>query len=293
MTIRAALDEATATLRAAGVETPRVDAEWLLADLLPGGRRDVVLGLDRALDAGLAARYRGVVHRRAAREPLQLIRGWQDFLDVRVGLAAGVLVPRPETETLAEWALELLPPADPGRRPLVVDVGTGSGCIAAAIAHAREDVRVLAIELDAATAGVARFNVARLGLGDRVSVVAADALTTVAEGAVDLIVSNPPYLPTDLLPGLPPEVSAHEPALALDGGRDGLVVIRRLIEEAPRRLRPGGVLVLETAGDLQVRRASTLMRTAGLIGVATRRDLTGIERFVAGTSPAISHQEER
>ena len=97
MTIRAALDEATATLRAAGVDTPRVDAEWLLADLLPGGRRDVVLGLDRALDAGLAARYRGVVHRRAAREPLQLIRGWQDFLDIRVGLAAGVLVPRPET----------------------------------------------------------------------------------------------------------------------------------------------------------------------------------------------------
>ena len=91
MTIRAALDEATATLRAAGVETPRVDAEWLLADLLPGGRRDVVLGLDRALDAALAARYRGVVHRRAAREPLQLIRGWQDFLDIRVGLAGGVL----------------------------------------------------------------------------------------------------------------------------------------------------------------------------------------------------------
>ena len=115
MTIRAALDEATATLRAAGVDTPRVDAEWLLADLLPGGRRDVVLGLDsRARLPALAARYRGVVHRRAAREPLQLIRGWQDFLDVRVGLAAGVLVPRPETETLAEWALELLPPRQRG-----------------------------------------------------------------------------------------------------------------------------------------------------------------------------------
>jgi release factor glutamine methyltransferase len=252
-----------------------------------------VLGLDRALDAGLAARYRGVVHRRAAREPLQLIRGWQDFLDVRVGLAAGVLVPRPETETLAEWALDMLPSPGPGRRPLVVDVGTGSGCIAAAIAHAREDVRVLAIELDAPTAGVARFNVARLGLGDRVTVIAADALTAVAEGAADLIVSNPPYLPTDLLPRLPPEVSGHEPALALDGGVDGLAMIRRLIEDAPRRLRPGGVLVLETAGDLQSRRAAILMRTAGLIGVAMRRDLAGIERFVAGTSPAISHQEER
>jgi release factor glutamine methyltransferase len=293
MTIRAALDEATATLRAAGVDTPRVDAEWLLADLLPGGRREVVLGLDRALDPGLAARYRGVVHRRASREPLQLIRGWQDFLDIRVGLAAGVLVPRPETERLAEWALELLPPPDPGRRLLVVDVGTGSGCIAAAIAHAREDVRVLAIELDAPTAGVARFNVARLGLGDRVTVITADALTAVAEDAADLIVSNPPYLPTDLLPSLPAEVSGHEPVLALDGGRDGLAVIRRLIEDAPRRLRPAGVLVLETAGDLQARRVALLMRTAGLIGVATRRDLGGIERFVAGTSPAISHQEER
>jgi release factor glutamine methyltransferase len=255
----------------------------------------VVLGLDRSLDAALAARYRGVVHRRAAREPLQLIRGWQDFLDIRVGLAGGVLVPRPETETLAEWALALLPPATAGRHPLVVDVGTGSGCIAAAIAHERADVRVLAIELDVATAYIAAFNVARLGLGDRVSVIAADALTAVADGAVDLIVSNPPYLPTDLLPGLPPEVSGHEPALALDGGSDGMTVIRRLIESAPRRLRPGGVLVLETAGDLQTRRAAGAMRAAGMTAVATRRDLTGIERFVAGTAPAplASHQEDR
>jgi release factor glutamine methyltransferase len=295
MTIRTALDEATATLRAAGVDTPRVDAEWLLADLLPGGRRDVVLGLDRALDAALAARYRGVVHRRAAREPLQLIRGWQDFLDIRVGLAAGVLVPRPETETLAEWALALLPPAMAGRHPRVIDVGTGSGCIAAAIAQARADVRVLAIELDVATAYIAAFNVARLGLDDRVAVIAADALTAVADGAVDLIVSNPPYLPTDLLPGLPPEVSGHEPALALDGGPDGLAMIRRLIGDAPRRLRPGGVLVLETAGDLQARRTVGAMRAAGMTGIATRRDLTGIERFVAGMTPAArpSHQEDR
>jgi release factor glutamine methyltransferase len=295
MTIRTALDEATATLRAAGVDTPRVDAEWLLADLLPGGRRDVVLGLDRALDAALAARYRGVVHRRASREPLQLIRGWQDFLDIRVGLAAGVLVPRPETETLAEWALALLPAATVDRHPLVVDVGTGSGCIAAAIAHARADVRVLAIELDVATGYIAAFNVARLGLADRVTVVAGDALTVVADGAADLIVSNPPYLPTDLLPDLPPEVSGHEPALALDGGPDGMAVIRRLIEDAPRRLRPGGVLVLETAGDLQARRSASAMRAAGLTGIATRRDLTGIERFVAGISPATlaSHEEDR
>jgi release factor glutamine methyltransferase len=277
------------------VETPRVDAEWLLADLLPGGRRDVVLGLDRSLDATLAARYRGVVHRRAAREPLQLIRGWQDFLDIRVGLAAGVLVPRPETETLAEWALALLPPPAADRRPRVVDVGTGSGCIAAAIAHARADVRVLAIELDLATAHVAAFNIARLGLDDRVTVIGADALTAVADGAVDLIVSNPPYLPTDLLPGLPPEVSGHEPWLALDGGRDGMAMIRRLIEDAPRRLRPGGVLVLETAGDLQVRRAASMMRTVEMTGIATRRDLAGIERFVAGISPAAlsAHQEDR
>jgi release factor glutamine methyltransferase len=295
MTIRVALDEATATLRAAGVETPRVDAEWLLADLLPGGRRDVVLGLDRSLDAALAARYRGVVHRRAAREPLQLIRGWQDFLDIRVGLAAGVLVPRPETETLAEWALALLPPATADRHPLVVDVGTGSGCIAAAIAHARADVRVLAIELDLATAQIAAFNVQRLGLESRVTVIGGDALTTVSEGAVDLIVSNPPYLPTALLPGLPPEVSGHEPALALDGGPDGMAMIRRLIEDAPRRLRPSGVLVLETAGDLQARRAANLMRTVGMTAIATRRDLTGIERFVAGISPATlaSRQEDR
>jgi methylase of polypeptide subunit release factors len=118
---------------------------------------------------------------------------------------------------------------------------------------------------------------------------------TVSEGAVDLIVSNPPYLPTALLPGLPPEVSGHEPALALDGGPDGMAMIRRLIEDAPRRLRPSGVLVLETAGDLQARRAANLMRTVGMTAIATRRDLTGIERFVAGISPATlaSRQEDR
>ena len=131
-----------------------------------------------------------------------------------------MLVPRPETETLAEWALALL--RLPRRTPAaLVDVCTGSGCIAAAIAHARADARVLAMELDLQTARVASFNVARLGLGDRVTVIAADALTAVAEGAADLVVSNPPYRRRIDCP-VCREVSGHEPALALDGGHDGL-----------------------------------------------------------------------
>jgi release factor glutamine methyltransferase len=281
-TLATVLESATAALAAAGVDTPRVDAEWLLADLLPGGRRELVLSLDRRLDAALAERYEAAVRRRAAREPLQQICGSQDFLSVRVTVTPDVLVPRPETEVLVEWALGLLPPPRPGWRPRVVDVGTGSGCIACAIAHARPDARVLAIDLSPAAAGLARDNARRLGLAARVGVVVGDALAPVraARGA-DLIVANPPYMPRDALGALPPEVIAHEPRLALDGGPDGLALVRRIVADAPRRLAHGGALVLETAGGAQVALTAARMEAAGLRDVATHRDLAGVERFVA------------
>ena len=252
LALRARLDAAAATLAAAGIATARVDAEWLLAGVLDVGRFDAGLAADRALPADLAVRFEAAVQRRARREPLQRILGWEAFRGLRLRLTDDVLVPRPETEMLAEWALDLLPPPRAGVRPLAVDLGTGSGCVACALA------------------------------GARVRVVVADLLEGVGAVGADLVTSNPPYLPSALVPGLEPEVSLHEPRAALDGGPDGLALIRRIVTTAQGALGPAGMLVLETGGGAQAASVADLLRAAGYRDVATRADLAGVDRFVAG-----------
>jgi release factor glutamine methyltransferase len=280
-TLAAELDAATTALEAAGLASARVDAEWLLAGLLGVGRAAVRLELAEPVPAPIAERYAVAVRRRAGREPLQRILGWEDFRGVRVRLTNAVLVPRPETEMLVEWALALLP--EPGdRRLLAIDVGTGSGCIACALACERPDLDVIAVDVSPAAAAVARDNARALGVEARVRVVAADLLECMHGLRADLIVSNPPYLPTATVPELEPEVRAHEPRLALDGGPDGLALIRRIAATAHRCLKPSGALALETAGDAQAEAAAALLRGAGLQAVAVRADLAGVDRFVAG-----------
>ena len=280
-TFAAELDAATTALEAAGLSSARIDAEWLLAGLLGVGRVAVRLDLAETVPAPIAERYAHAVSRRARREPLQRILGWEEFRGVRVRLTDSVLVPRPETETLVEWALALLPPPG-GRRLLAIDLGTGSGCIACALASERPDLDVIAVDVSPAAAAVARDNAQALGLAARVGVVAADLLDGVRDLGADLIVSNPPYLPSTLVPELAPEVRIHEPRLALDGGADGLTLIRRIATTARRYLRPSGALAIETAGGDQVEAAAALLRAAGWDRVAVRADLVGIERFVAG-----------
>lgn len=280
-TLAEQLDAATTALEAAGLPTARVDAEWLLAGLLGVGRVAVRLGLAEATPAALAERYAHAVSRRARREPLQRILGWEEFRGVRLRLTDAVLVPRPETETLVGWALALLPPPG-GRRLLAIDVGTGSGCIACALAAERSDLDVVAVDVSPAAVAVAGENARALGLAARVRAVAADLFDGIRDLRADLVVSNPPYLPSELMPELPPEVRIHEPRLALDGGHDGLAVIRRLAIAARPYLRPAGVLVVETAGGAQASAAAALLREAGWSGVTARADLAGIDRFVAG-----------
>ncbi len=282
LALRARLDAATATLAAAGIATARVDAEWLLAGVLGVGRFDAGLAVNCALPVDLAVRFEAAVRRRARREPLQRILGWEAFRGLRIRLSDDVLVPRPETEMLAEWALDLLPPPRPGVRPLAVDLGTGSGCVACALAAERPDLDVLATDCSPAAAAVARANAAALGLGARVRVVVADLLEGVGARGADLVTSNPPYLPSALVPSLEPEVARHEPRAALDGGPDGLALIRRIVATARGALGPAGMLVLETAGGPQAARVADLVREAGYRDVATRADLAGVGRFVAG-----------
>ena len=281
-TRRAELAAAVDRLSAAGVPTARVDAEWLLAAVLGVGRVEIQLDIDRALPAAVAARYEAAVGRRARREPLQQIVGWEAFRGLRVRLTADVLVPRPETETLVEWALGLLPPPRSGVRLLALDLGTGSGVIACALAAERRDVDVVAIDMSRAAAAVARENARQLGLAERVTVVVGDLSDPLGRGCADLLVSNPPYLPSAILSGLEPEVGAHEPRLALDGGGDGLRVIRRIVTSAREVLRPSAPLLLETAGGSQAGAVAGLLRAAGFTGVGVRADLAGVDRFVAG-----------
>src|SRR2546428_1571811 len=281
-TFGAELDAATTALEAAGLASARVEAEWLLAGLLGVGRVGVRLDLAGTLPEPLAERYAHAVRRRASREPLQRILGWEEFRGVRVRLTEAVLVPRPETETLVEWALELLRPPAAGRRVLAIDVGTGSGCIACALAAERSDLDVVAIDVSPAAAAVARENVRALQLSARIRVVVADLLDGISDPGADLIVSNPPYLPTALVPELPPEVRTHDPMLALDGGADGLALIRRIAAVARRGLRSSGVLVVETAGAAQAAATAALFQAAGFAQGAVRADLPRLDRFVAG-----------
>jgi len=278
--VQAALAVGADALRSAGVESAPVDAEWLLAGALRISHGALSAEPRRTLEAPEAGWYVAALRRRMKREPLQHILGSQPFRQVTVRVTADAMVPRPETELLAEWALDLLPR---GPRPLVIDLGTGTGCIACAIASERPDAEVIALEASPRAAMLARENVAALGLSGRVSVEVSELFTALGTRRADVIVSNPPYLPTGLIASLAPEVSQYDPRGALDGGADGLRVIRRLVAEAPQRLAPGGALVLETAGGEQARAVVTLMEAAGFAGIETRRDLTGVERFVAGS----------
>ena len=282
-TVAAALARGAATLAAAGIDSSRADAEWLLADVLAVPRGRLLAEPARALGTEAAVRYARALARRAAREPLQHIVGTQAFRDVTVRVGPEAMVPRPETETLVEWALALLPDS---ASPVVVDVGTGTRCIACAIAAERPAARVVALELSPAAAALARANVAALGLEARVTVVEADLLAALGGLRADLIVANLPYLPSALIETLAPEVSRFDPRLALDGGADGLDVIRRLVAGARGRLAPGAALVLETAGGEQAAATAALLRAAGFAQVTTRADLAGVERFVAGVEPS-------
>ncbi len=279
---RRALREAVATLHEAGIDTATNDAEWLFADAFGVGRAELHLMLDdEPLPASTAAGVAAAVRRRARGEPLQHILGWESFRGLRRRGGREVLVPRPESEFLVEAALALLPPS--GGPPVdVVDVGTGSGNIACAIASERPDARVLALDVSSAAIALARDNAASLGLGGRVTIVRGDLVGTVRARSMDLVVSNPPYLPRAVLKTLPREVRDHDPRVALDGGAHGLEVIARLVDDARRVLRSGGALIMETGGGDHTRTVAEQITAAGYVDVDVRADLLGVRRFVSG-----------
>ncbi len=279
-TVSALLTRGTAALEAAGIRPARAEAEWLLAGLLGVDRFALYLDPARRLATPIVSRYLDHIERRAAHEPLQYLVGWEDFHGLRLAVTPDVLVPRPETEGLVTWALEVL--AD-RPEPVVLDLGTGSGAIACAIAQAAPRAEVLAVELSGGALAVASRNVRTLGLTDRVRLLAGDLFAPLGSipGSLDLVVANPPYLPSAVISSLPPEVSRHEPRVALDGGPDGLAVIRRIVAGAPAVLRPGGMLLMEI-GEEQAGPVASLMAAEGFSGMRARRDLNRVERYIGG-----------
>jgi release factor glutamine methyltransferase len=259
-----------------GVENARLDAEVLLADVLGVDRVGVYLSFDRPLATGEVDRYRDLVRRRGRREPLQHLRARQEFFSRDFTVDRRVLVPRPETETLVEAVIEIA-----GRlaAPRLLDVGTGSGVIAVTLALELAGATVSATDSSAEALELARGNATRLnalvafGIGDLVEPFAGERF--------DVVVSNPPYVPTAEIERLTPEVREFEPRAALDGGEDGLHVIRRLVAAAPSVLADGGWLLVEI-GAGQRRAVEEMLRESGLEVGDVRRDLAGIERVVGG-----------
>jgi release factor glutamine methyltransferase len=279
-TVSGLLGRGAAALERAGLETARPEAEWLLAGVLGVDRLALYLDPARRVSEHEAARYRNLLARRAGREPLQYLLGWEDFCGLRLSVCPEVLVPRPETEGLVQWAVEVLA----GRpAPVIADLGTGSGAIACALARAIPAAEVLAVELAAGALAVASRNVRELGLSARVRLLAGDLFAPLGSlpASLDLVVANPPYLPSALIASLPPEVSRHEPRAALDGGPDGLGVIRRIVAGAPAGLSPGGWLLMEIGED-QAGPVASLMAAEGFSGIRARRDLNGVERYIGG-----------
>ena len=277
VTMRRLIDDAAEQLAAAGVGSPRVDAELLAAH---------VAGTDRGLvgftvpDTDFAQRFGALVARRAQRVPLQHLTGTAAFGPVTVHVGPGVFVPRPETEALLEWALAQPLPAE----PVIVDLCTGSGALALALATARPRARVVAVDDSPDALRYARRNAE----GTSVEVVSADVtsadLLTELDGAVDLLVTNPPYIPTDVWRALDPQVRDHEPELALHGGSDGLDAIRAIAQGAAAALAPAGWLLLEHHHD-QSEAAVELLRQSGLNNAAAHLDLEGVKRFACAQRP--------
>jgi release factor glutamine methyltransferase len=271
---RAMLDEACLILAAAGIDTARLDAEVLLAHACGSSRVALIAGLTR-IDSDAAEKFRAMVARRAAREPLAYIIGSKEFFSLDFEVTPAVLIPRPETETLVEAALKFLAAH---REPRVLDIGTGSGAIAIAIAANVPAARIIATDISKEALEVARRNAIRLRCADRFEFVATD-LFPEGDSRFDLIVSNPPYVAEADFKGLAPEIRLHEPRGALVFGEDGLDMYRRIAADSRSRLNADGAVMVEI-GAGQASSVEALFRRAGFSNIDAVRDLAGIERIV-------------
>jgi release factor glutamine methyltransferase len=265
-------------LKAAGLEGPVIDARILVEAASGASRADIIGDPRRPLSDEQVAALDGFVARRLRREPISHILGRKGFWTIMLKVTSEVLTPRPESETLVELVLRDLPQGKPFT---LLDLGTGSGALLLAILAERPAGKGLGVDISDEALAVARENAASLGLAGQIALLRGDWTSGLSDDGFDVVVSNPPYVPTEEIAALAPEVRDHEPRLALDGGPDGLESYRRLAPEVMRVLKPGGRFAVEV-GQGQAAAVEALFVAAGAVEAATTRDLSDHDRVVSG-----------
>lgn len=278
MTLVQAWGAARDRLKAAGVDGPVIDARLLVEAACEATRTDIITDPHRELTEAQVARLDEYVGRREQREPVSHILGRKGFWKIMLQVNPHVLTPRPETEVVVDLALRAF---DEGRVFKMLDLGVGSGAIMLAILAERPGAKGLGVDISEEALAVARDNAASLGLSGRVALLRSDWTAGLEEAEFDLVVSNPPYIASEVIETLDPEVRVHEPRVALDGGPDGLDHYRSLAPEILRVLKPGGVFAVEIGYD-QKDAVEGLFRQAGALNVVTIRDLSDRDRVVTG-----------
>jgi len=278
--VRSLLQAASARFEAAGIETARLDAEFLLSHLLGCGLLDLIARGGELVVDSIRDAFEAMVARRETLEPVAYILGEQEFWSLTFKVTNDTLIPRPDTETLVEVALEHL-----AEKPeaAILDLGTGSGCILLSLLHECELARGTAVDISRGALSVAAENAGRHGLQGRTQFLQASWFDALMPGQdrFDLIVSNPPYIPTVDIVGLMQDVRGFEPMGALDGGDDGLAPYRLITQQSSRYLTGGGMLAVEM-GVGQARDVAALFEAEGFQGVAITKDLAGLDRVVSG-----------
>jgi release factor-specific protein-(glutamine-N5) methyltransferase len=294
-TVRTTLEWTQGHLEAKGVENPRLSAQWLLADATGLSRLELYTNYDLPLVPAQLATLREGIKRRIAGEPLQYILGKAPFRHLELRVRPGVLIPRPETEVLVDCVMEEVRAValSRSREVRVLDLCTGTGCIALSLLQECSDVYVTATDIDPAAVELAQENARELGLdtGERLTMLEDDLATSLLadeayHATFDVLVANPPYVLTAELDNLPVEIANYEPRQALDGGSDGLAVFRRIAEEMTPLIRPGGLLACELH-EATLEDAARICQDQGYGDIAIRLDLTGRPRFITARPPVL------
>ncbi len=279
-TIQNELRSAITAFARAGIDTPQLDAEVLMAHIVASDRMHVITHPERELGKDEVTRYRELVARRVKRVPLPHLTGKKEFWGLEFEVSPAVLIPRPETETLVESAIAHLAGVE---NPIVVDIGAGTGCVAIAIASELQDAVVYSTDISHEAVEIAKRNAQRHDLQLRVVVLDGnlfDPLPREVIGKVDVVVSNPPYIPTDEIDRLQPEVACYEARGALDGGPDGMKYHKEILEAARHALKPGG-WVHQEVGIYQAGDVACFARESGYSDTLITEDLAGIGRIVS------------
>ena len=281
-TYRELYEEGRRILEQAGLPDAALDARFLLEKVCGTNLQTLLVFPEKKVSEEEVNQYRAFIQRRKDREPTAMILGEWDFMGLTFRLNKSTLIPEQDTEVLVETALEELKRRGLGEAPLrILDLCTGSGCILLSLLHELRNAGGLGTDLSEEALEAARENAVRLGLQERAAFRQGDLWEPVGDERFDLIVSNPPYVPTEVIPTLEPEVRCGEPYAALDGGEDGLVFYRRIMREAAGHLKPSGIIIVESGFD-EAPQIAALMQDQKLRGIRTVKDYGGLDRVVLG-----------